>query len=317
MRDFAKISCSIWRSRKFTGLPNDEARYLYLYLHTCPHVNSLGCFVLPEGYALADLKWTDPKAFRKGIETLCEAGLIGFQEDESVVRIVDFLKHSPFTNPNHAAGALAVLDKIPDGPEKDCVIRDLSVMKHVQTDKLPPVSGNPLESLSKPSRNTETKTKTKTERETERKVVVVADAPGADPEGSNLRERVLSAMGVGPDGVIGPSKFIGSPADVAEARRWLALPGMTVDTIEAEISEVMRGKRGGPPARFSYFTPAMQRLSDALTAPPLAPIEGSSHEQARPAFSDRRAAAADDALRQRIEGAARNRSPSKGGIRFG
>lgn len=144
-----------------------------------------------------------------------------------------------------------------------------------------------------------------------------ARATEADPDGSTLRERVLSAMGVGPDGVIGPSKFIGSPADMAETKRWLAMPGITIDAIEAEISGVMRGKRDGPPARFSYFTPAMQRLSAALTAPPLAPIEGSSHEQARPNFSDRRAAAADDALRQRIEGAARNRSPSKGGIRFG
>lgn len=276
MRDFAKISCSIWRSRKFTGLPNDEARYLYLYLHTCPHVNSLGCFVLPEGYALADLKWTDPTRYRDGLDTLSRAGLIGFQEDESVVRIVDFLKHSPFANPSHATGSIAILDTIPDGPEKDCVIHELAQMKHVNAAALPLISGDCLDTVLRPSRHTETKTETKTE--TERKVVVVAGAPEADPEGSTLRERVLGAMGVGPDGVIGPSKFIGSPADMAEAQRWLALPGMTVDVIEAEISEVMRGKRGGPPARFSYFTPAIERLSAALTAPPLKPAAMPAHQ---------------------------------------
>ena len=82
MRDFAKISCSIWHSRKFRSLPNDDCRLVYLYLHTNPHVNSLGCYVLPFGYAIADLGWndmeTDPIRYRDCIEALCDYGLIGF-----------------------------------------------------------------------------------------------------------------------------------------------------------------------------------------------------------------------------------------------
>lgn len=89
------------------------------------------------------------------------------------------------------------------------------------------------------------------------------------------RERILAAMGVGPDGVAGPSKFIGGQGDMAEAQRWLDMPGMTVSVIEAEIVTVM-ARRTSPPSTFSYFTPAMQRLSASLSSPALQPTGGQS-----------------------------------------
>ncbi|VDS07560.1 hypothetical protein PARHAE_00737 [Paracoccus haematequi] len=92
-------------------------------------------------------------------------------------------------------------------------------------------------------------------------------------ESLSVRERILIAMGLGADGVVGPSKFIGTPSDVAEANRWLAMPGMSIEAVEAEIASIMRGKTDGPPSRFSYFTNAMTRLSAALSAPPLRAAE--------------------------------------------
>lgn len=96
-----------------------------------------------------------------------------------------------------------------------------------------------------------------------------ADQPEGLPRTD--RERILAAMGVGPDGVIGPSKFIGGQGDMAEAARWLVLPGITLANVCAEIERVSKAKTDGLPSRFSYFTPAIQRLSGQLSAAPLSP----------------------------------------------
>jgi hypothetical protein len=125
VREYARIRTTLWTSsRRFTSLPNDDARLLYLYLHTCQHCNSLGCFVLPIGYATADLGW-DADRVRKGIETLSEASLIGFQEAESVVRIAGFLLQDPPTNPKHVQGILRNAEPIPSCEEKLNALKEL------------------------------------------------------------------------------------------------------------------------------------------------------------------------------------------------
>lgn len=85
------------------------------------------------------------------------------------------------------------------------------------------------------------------------------------------REMILEAMGVDPSGIVGPGKFTGTQADVAELRRWQALPGLTMPVIAEEIRRIVAAKPDGPPTAWKYFNPAMARLSAALTAPPLQP----------------------------------------------
>lgn len=102
----------------------------------------------------------------------------------------------------------------------------------------------------------------------------VREASTEQAESPSIRERLLAAMGLGPDGIAGPSKFLGSQADVAEAARWLALPGVTLDAACAEIAAISASKSDGPPSSFRYFTPAIQRLSAALSADPLQPGTG-------------------------------------------
>lgn len=100
------------------------------------------------------------------------------------------------------------------------------------------------------------------------------ETPPQPPEGNGqqtFRERILAAMGLGPDGIAGPSKFIGNRADMAEAERWMALPGITEDIAVEEVARCMAGRQGAPPSKFRYFTPGMRALSAALTAPPLEP----------------------------------------------
>lgn len=98
------------------------------------------------------------------------------------------------------------------------------------------------------------------------------EPPPADND-QTPRERVLEAMGLGPDGVAGPSRFLGGQGDVAELGRWLELPGLTLEVVCEEVRRVAAAKADGPPSSFRYFTPAMQRLSAALSAPKLQPAD--------------------------------------------
>ena len=91
----------------------------------------------------------------------------------------------------------------------------------------------------------------------------------ADP---TFRERILEASGGDPvSGLTGHGgRRIGTQADMLEAGRWLAM-GLTEAECLTEIAAVMAKKRDGPPSKLSYFTPAMQRLAGAKTAPTLSP----------------------------------------------
>lgn len=135
-----------------------------------------------------------------------------------------------------------------------------------------------------------------------------------DPE-PTLRERLLWAAGIDPQTIIdrGPGAKGGS-LDMAEAERWIELFKGDTDAVVQHVEDIRSGMND-PPGTLRYFTKPLQKIAGAKSAPPLTPIEGSTHE--RQPSRDRRAVAADDALRERLEGAARNRSPSKGGIRFG
>lgn len=110
-----------------------------------------------------------------------------------------------------------------------------------------------------------------------------AREPGLPDDQPTFRERVLEAMGV-PDGIVGASKFVGGQGDVAEAMRWLELPGITEDVAVQQVAETTRAKADGPAHSFRYFTPAMQRLSAQISMPPLAvgpsqPPRASPHVQ--------------------------------------
>ena len=83
-----------------------------------------------------------------------------------------------------------------------------------------------------------------------------------------LRERILAAIGVGPDGIIGPSaKVIGTAADMELAARWKADLGLDEREIIMIVAETMAAKTDGPPVSFKYFNQPMQRLSKAKTEP--------------------------------------------------
>jgi hypothetical protein len=93
---------------------------------------------------------------------------------------------------------------------------------------------------------------------------------GENREGAALpdthRENLLAAMGIGPDGIAGPSAFIGTQVDMAEAARWDAM-GIDRKAQVQVIAEACRRQRSKDPTwtprRFAYFTNAMSDLARA------------------------------------------------------
>lgn len=111
VREFSKVSPTVWRSKKFRGLPTMEARHVYLYLLTCPHANSAGCFDIHPLYAAADTGLSEEQ-FRYCIETLCKAGLIEWDEVENTVLISNWVEFNGPQNPKHALGILSQLAQV-------------------------------------------------------------------------------------------------------------------------------------------------------------------------------------------------------------
>src|SRR5690606_25853760 len=85
------------------GLQNEQAKLFYLYLLTCEHQSSAGCFRLPDAYAAADLAWSeiDLAAAR---EAGAEAGLIVHDRQTEEYFVPRWFKHNPGTNPKHRKG---------------------------------------------------------------------------------------------------------------------------------------------------------------------------------------------------------------------
>jgi hypothetical protein len=122
---YTGIYDSFWTDRKVEDLP-DEAKLLFLYLITCPHRNIIGFYRLPKKYIAADLGWSVERV-SKVLETLCEAGLIGYDEAVSIVLVRKFLRHNTIENPNMQKAAVKKINELED----NCLFEDF--LTFVQT----------------------------------------------------------------------------------------------------------------------------------------------------------------------------------------
>jgi hypothetical protein len=118
MRDFTKVSPTLWRSCRFADLQSDDGKFLFLYLLTCAHQNSAGCFWLPDGYACNDLRW-DVKRYRSASQVLIDAGFIQFDKINQVVLIERWFKHIPPMNRSHVKSNEAALEQCPSTVLRD------------------------------------------------------------------------------------------------------------------------------------------------------------------------------------------------------
>ncbi|MCP4184848.1 MAG: hypothetical protein GY761_16270 [Hyphomicrobiales bacterium] len=111
MREFSKISPSLWHSKRFQNLQSDDAKLSYLYLLTCEHQNSAGAYRLPAGYACHDLGW-DAGRYQKTTEELQESDLVIFDHDTDEIMIRRWFKHNPPMNKNHRKGIVSALERL-------------------------------------------------------------------------------------------------------------------------------------------------------------------------------------------------------------
>ena len=239
MRDYGKIYINIWGSRKFKALKSDDARLLYFYLHTCPHVNSVGCFVLRRGYAIDDLGWSIER-YQSAIVALQIALLIGYDEGEQIIRIVDFLKHDPFTNRKHAAGALKLAVSLPESPEKAFLFNDISNQKF--TDGLQ-IAHSPQIGLSHGYRTPEPEPepKKKEEEDAQAREIEIGELAREDRFSPGFIADLLSAVGVTDRG-----PWWSSPGVEVHVAGWVDTLGLTEEQI-LSAAKASRTKHPEPP----------------------------------------------------------------------
>ncbi len=144
---------------------------------------------------------------------------------------------------------------------------------------------------------------TDTDTDTDKRDVVVS-AQARDDADLTYREKLLHAAGIDPRKTITPGpKAPGSELDMIEARKWLNDSRFGgEDEIVKMVASIRSGMRD-PPSTLRYFTKPLLAYAAAKSAGlPASPSEVNHDRQ--PA-RDRRSAAADEALRRRLDAAAR------------
>jgi hypothetical protein len=109
-RDFSKVSPKVWRSPRFRGL-QVEQKLFYVYVLTCEHQSSAGCFRLPDAYAAADLGWNEQE-LEKARAALITAELLVHDPATEEYFVPRWFKHNPGTNPKHRSGIVRIISEL-------------------------------------------------------------------------------------------------------------------------------------------------------------------------------------------------------------
>ncbi|MCJ8053877.1 hypothetical protein GB928_018635 [Shinella curvata] len=102
---FSMVSRTIWRSERFRALESHRAQLLFFYYLTCEHQNALGCFRLPDGYAISDLGWT-LQEYQVSKAECIGVGLIDCDDETQEILVVKWLENNPPQNQKHLQGLI-------------------------------------------------------------------------------------------------------------------------------------------------------------------------------------------------------------------
>ncbi|MGQ0741985.1 MAG: hypothetical protein ACT4OG_06790 [Alphaproteobacteria bacterium] len=149
MQPFTMVARSLWYSEKFEALPDDGTRYLYVYLLTCPHQTSCGCFVLHEAYVLDDLnktgsEWTRDK-LRNALEAITKRGLALYDAKTGEILLTTWWKNYPPNNPSWREGAERQCESIQSDLLRDAALRELQ--NRCAARSKPPIPDTPTAGL--------------------------------------------------------------------------------------------------------------------------------------------------------------------------
>lgn len=125
MRDFSKVSPKLWRSPRFRSLDSDDAKLLYVFLLSCEHQTSAGCFRLPDAYAASDLAW-DAERLHTARVQLIEVGLVVHDSGTDEYFVPRWFWHNPITNPKHMKGAERLISELDSDHVREAAEVELS-----------------------------------------------------------------------------------------------------------------------------------------------------------------------------------------------
>ncbi len=128
MARYQKIHSQIWQDEKFITLSQD-AKYLFLYILTSPHSNSIGLYVLPKQYILADLEW-DMKRLAKPFKELLDKEIILYDETVKIICIKNQLKHNPLENENQTKSIAKIISTLPKSSIYSNILEQLNKRFH-------------------------------------------------------------------------------------------------------------------------------------------------------------------------------------------
>lgn len=111
MREYGQVQCAFWSHPDVQEL-SDDGKLLALYLLTGPHSNGIGCFRVPDGYVMADLKWA-PERVSKGFDELFQTGFSKRCSETDFVLLPKFLGWNPIANPNVAKARAEEAKSVP------------------------------------------------------------------------------------------------------------------------------------------------------------------------------------------------------------
>ena len=129
-KPFTMVRRSLWRSKRFRGLPNDAARYLYQYFLTCQHQGPIGCMKLNDAYALSDLDMTGANWTRDSYQAaktaIIESGLALFDPDTEELLLTGWWKDNGPSNDDWFKGARRQCEAIESATLREAALTALT-----------------------------------------------------------------------------------------------------------------------------------------------------------------------------------------------
>jgi hypothetical protein len=175
MRVFGRLESGFWDNPKVATL-TDQQKLLLLYLYSCRHGNSIGCYVLRNEYIAADLGWSVEEA-TNCLSAIMERKFIARDDGANLIKVRGWWGHNALDNLNHAKHAAKSALSLPACSLKDETIAELrslsdelsSTAAEALRDGLQMASGSHSDGITITETETETEKETEKETETETK----------------------------------------------------------------------------------------------------------------------------------------------------
>ncbi len=110
MAEYGKVYKKIWRDQDFRAL-SENARFLFLYILTTPHLNAIGFFVLHEAYVTVDMHWPMRKV-KSTLQELADNRFILYDRKSGSLIIRSWFHHNKINNDRHLKKAQSELTEM-------------------------------------------------------------------------------------------------------------------------------------------------------------------------------------------------------------